>query len=84
MPKSKTYRCVVEIDVDADSPVAAARLAWRTLTAPEAQLPLVSTIPHDENGDIPSLADERKDVDLDKVGLGRRPQKRSRRRPNCD
>lgn len=69
-----TYRCVIEIDVDADTPVAAARLAWKTLTAPGAPLPVVSTIPTDENGDIPALIEEREDIDLEKL-------RRRRRRP---
>lgn len=37
----KTYRCVIEIDVDASSPRAAARLAWELLASYDARLPVV-------------------------------------------
>lgn len=41
MTKSKTHHCIIEIDVNADSPRGAARLAWELLAGPGARRPVV-------------------------------------------
>lgn len=49
------YTCSITIDVDADSPEAAAKRAWELLAGPEAMLPVVEVFdrgdfPHDDGG----------------------------------